>query len=63
MLMLEGDATCYVVLRDNERCLYPAGLTAAGDTVAFKAAVDGTVSLSSFRNLTLDAREHGAAHS
>jgi hypothetical protein len=57
VLMLQGDSTPYIVLRDNQDTHYPAGLTHVGDTVIFEADVNGIVGLSTFRNLTLDGQE------
>jgi hypothetical protein len=57
VLMLQGDSTPYVVLRDNQNNHYPAGLTQVGDTVVFETDAKGTVDLSTFRNMSLDAQE------
>jgi len=57
VLSLEGHAKPYVILRDDQICSYPAGLTQPGDRVSMRvrpASEFYTVQLSGFRNHTLE---------
>lgn len=54
VILLEGDSQIYRVLRDDNSCGYPAGLSKIGDSVTMQADESGSVSLSSFRNESLD---------
>ena len=62
VLSLEGHAKPYVILRDDQICSYPAGLTQTGDRVSMRvrpASEFYTVQLSAFRNHSLeDAMPH-----
>jgi hypothetical protein len=57
ILALEGHARPYVILRDDQTCNYPAGLTQPGDWVSMRvrpAPEFYTVQLSAFRNHSLE---------
>jgi hypothetical protein len=57
VLALEGHAKPYVILRNDQACSYPAGLTQVGDWVSMRvrpAPEFYTVHLSEFRNHVLE---------
>jgi hypothetical protein len=57
VLSLEGHAKPYVILRDDQVCSYPAGLTQPGDRVSMRvrpASEFYAVQLSAFRNQSLE---------
>jgi hypothetical protein len=57
VLSLDGHAKPYVILRDDQSCSYPAGLTQPGDWVRMRvrpAREFYTVQLSAFRNHSLE---------
>jgi len=56
ILLLAGQNTPYVILRDDHLCDTTAGLTIPGDFVEFLASKTAHVGLSSFSNVTLAAR-------
>lgn len=56
ILLLVGDRTPYVILRDSQMCNTNAGLTAPGDSVEFLADNRAIVKLTSFSNLSLASR-------
>lgn len=55
VLTLKNDPQVNVVLRDDQRCTTPAGLTRPGDAVSFAADRFGTVNLSSEGGMDADA--------